>query len=325
MPRLHRSRTFRPGIRRRRSGTGFSYTAPEGSLIQDADERERIADLAIPPAWKDVWISPDPLGHILATGVDDAGRRQYMYHPAWRERRDRTKFERALDLAEVLPGARAAVTRDLRGDDERMRVLAAAFRLLDTVSPRIGGEHYLETNGSHGLSTLLASHVVVRGDHVSLAFVGKGGIDWQAEFDDEDLARVLKPLSKRGSNGRLLAWKVGDDWHPATAHEINDYVRERTHGSFTAKDFRTLRGTIVAASSLAESTPSNARRERKAAVVKAMTDASAALGNTPTIARKSYVDPRVVDHYRKGRVLETPQGGSREKALLRLLGRASKS
>jgi DNA topoisomerase I len=316
MTRLHRSRTSQPGIGRRRAGRGFSYTRPDGGVVDEGD-RDRIAGLAIPPAWTDVWIAPDPLGHIQATGVDAAGRRQYLYHPDWREGRDRRKFERALELAARLPGARGRVTRDLRGDDERSRVLAAAFRLLDTVSPRIGGEHYLETNGSHGLTTLLCSHVVVRGDHVSLAFVGKGGLDWQAEFDDVDLADVLRRLAKRGPNARLLAWQDGEDWHPVHAGDVNDYIRARTGLASTAKDFRTLRGTIVAATSLAESGTSRVRRERRAAITKAFTDAAAALGNTPTIARKSYVDPRVVDRYRRGRVI--PPSGSREAALRALL------
>jgi DNA topoisomerase-1 len=222
-----------------------------------------------------------------------------------------------LEFATVLPRARARVTRDLRGDDERANVLAAAFRLLDSVSPRIGGEHYLETNGSHGLTTLLCSHVVVRGGHVSLEFVGKGGLDWQAEFDDDDLASVLRRLAKRGPNARLLAWDQEGEPHIATSSEVNEYIRERTGIAVTAKDFRTLRGTIVAADSLAESGASRVRRERRVAITKAFTDAAAALGNTPTIARTSYVDPRVVERYRRGRVVEL--SGSREAALLALI------
>ena len=322
MPRLKRSKTTRPGLTRRRSGAGFSYVAVDGSTVRDSDVRDRIDSLAIPPAWTDLWIAPEEFGHIQAIGTDAAGRRQYIYHPVWREKRDRTKFVRSLELAATLPGARAVVTRDLRDDEStETRTLAAAFRILDTASPRVGGERYLESNGSHGLSTLLCSHVSVSTtDHISINFRGKGGLDWEAEFDDHDLAHVIRSLKRRGATARLLAWKDGDSWHPLAASAINDYVRERTHGEFTAKDFRTLRGTIVAAESLAGSGPTKLRRDRQAALKKAFEDASTALGNTPTIAKKSYVDPRVIDLYRRGKTIAIKRGSSPEKALRELLG-----
>lgn len=321
MPRLRRSRTTRPGLSRKKTGTGFRYVDVSGAALTDEDDRERIDALAIPPAWSNVWISPDPLGHIQAIGTDAAGRRQYLYHPVWRDKRDRTKFERALDLAATLTAARAQVTRDLRDTEpSKQRALAAAFRILDTASPRIGGERYLEQNGSHGLTTLLCSHVETHGDTVALSFVGKGGLDWASDFEDHDLAAVLRSLKRRGPAARLLAWKDGSTWHPLAASEVNDYVRERTRGEFTAKDFRTLRGTIVAAQSLAASGPSKVRRERQSAITRAMVDASDALGNTPTIARKSYVDPRVVERYRRGRVIEVGRGSAPERALRQLLG-----
>jgi DNA topoisomerase-1 len=319
--RLKRSRTTKPGLGRRRSGKGFSYVAVDGSTIRDSDRREQLDALAIPPAWTHVWIAPDPLGHIQAIGTDAAGRRQYLYHPLWREKRDRTKFDRALDLADTLPAARAQVTRDLRtAGPTRERALAAAFRILDTASPRVGGERYLESNGSFGLTTLLGSHVTTAGDHIAIEFVGKGGLDWQAEFDDHDLATVIRVLKRRGRTSRLLAWKDGSSWHPLAAVDVNDYVRERTRGEFTAKDFRTLRGTVVAAQSLAASGTSTVRRERQAAITKCFVDASTVLGNTPTIAKKSYVDPRVVNLYRRGRVISVSRGSSPERALRDLLG-----
>lgn len=324
MPRLRRSRTTRPGLSRRKSGTGFRYLDAAGATLNDESDRERIEALAIPPAWTQVWISPDPLGHIQAIGTDGAGRRQYIYHPIWRDKRDRTKFDRALDLAATLTSARAQVTRDLRDSEpSKRRALAAAFRILDTASPRIGGEHYLEANGSHGLSTLKCSHVVTHGDSVSLSFVGKGGLDWASGFEDHDLAAVLRSLKRRGSEARLLAWKDGATWHPLAAHEINDYVRERTRGEFTAKDFRTLKGTIVAAQSLAAAGVTRQRRERQSAITAAMVAASEVLGNTPTIARKSYVDPRVVERYRRGRVIDVSRGSAPERALRQLLGASS--
>jgi DNA topoisomerase-1 len=320
MARLRRSKTTKPGLGRTRSGSGFRYVDVTGSAAASAD-KERIEELAIPPAWSNVWIAPDPLGHIQAIGTDAAGRRQYLYHPLWRAKRDKTKFERALDLAATLPGARAQVTRHLRDEEpSRERALAAAFRILDTASPRVGGERYLESNGSFGLTTLIGSHITITGDHVAINFVGKGGLDWEAEFDDHDLAHVLRSLKRRGGAARLLAWKDGRSWHPLAAHDVNDYVRERTHGEFTAKDFRTLRGTIVAAQSLADSGPSKVRRTRQAAITKSFVDASTVLGNTPTIAKKSYVDPRVIDRYRRGRTITVGTGSSPERALRELLG-----
>jgi DNA topoisomerase-1 len=324
MPRLRRSRTGSPGLSRKRSGTGFSYLAENGATITDASVRTRIEKLAIPPAWVDVWIAPDPLGHIQAIGTDAASRRQYIYHPQWRTRRDRYKFERALALAAVLPAARSVVTRDLRADgDPQSRSLAAAFRLLDSASPRVGGKRYLDQNGSHGLSTLLCSHATIHGDdEIEIRFRGKGGLPWEALLHDADLATVIRSLKRRGPKARLLAYKDGDVWHAVSATDINDYVRERTHGDFTAKDFRTLRGTIVAAQSLrdsakGESTPSITAQKK--AVVQAMKDAAATLGNTPTIAKKSYVDPRVVEKYLAGEYI-APSSSAPEAALRALLG-----
>jgi len=321
MPRLRRSRTGSPGFSRKRSGTGFSYVAENGSTLTDASVRSRIESLAIPPAWVDVWIAPDPLGHIQAIGTDAAGRRQYIYHPQWRARRDRSKFERALALAAVLPGARGVVTRDLRADEaSKARALAAAFRLLDSASPRVGGKRYLDENGSHGLSTLLCSHATIHGDdEIEIRFRGKGGLPWEALLHDVDLASVIRSLKRRGSTAHLLAYRDGNDWHALSASDINDYVRERTKGDFTAKDFRTLRGTIVAAQSLRDSAPASTKAAQKRAVVDAMKAAAATLGNTPTIAKKSYVDPRVVEKYLVGDLI-AGNGAAPEAALRVLLG-----
>lgn len=322
MPRLRRSRPSIAGYTRRKSGTGFTYSDKTNATVTGV-ERARVESLVIPPAWTDVWISPDELGHIQAMGTDAAGRRQYIYHSDWRARRDKTKFERALALAEVLPAARRVVTRELREDAaSRQRALAAAFRLLDTASPRVGGKRYLESNGSHGLSTLLCSHVQVHeGNEIEIRFRGKGGQSWQATLHDDDLARVIRSLKRRGPNAHLLAWKDDGDWRVLDASEINDYVRERTRGSFTAKDFRTLRGTIVAAQSLRATGVTTKKSKQKTAVVQAMKDAAQALGNTPTIAKKSYVDPRVVDRYQAGHLLEVSGGpdAPAETALRRLI------
>ncbi|MGG7463601.1 DNA topoisomerase IB [Plantibacter sp. YIM 135347] len=316
MVRLRRSDPNTSGLRRVRSGTGFSYRTPDGALLKDPEIRARIEALVIPPAWTDVWITPHANGHIQATGVDAAGRRQYLYHPSWRERQDRTKFDRALALAEALPSARGRVTRDLRDDGPTLdRALAAGFRMLDTGSLRVGGEQYAESNGSHGLSTLLCSHATVHGDTVSLAFPAKSGQPWESDITDPDLARVIRSLKRRGANARLLAWSDDGTWHPVAASQINEYVRERTGGAFTAKDFRTLHGTVTAAVSLAKHGPERTETGRTKALAQAMRDAAEVLGNTPTIAKQSYVDPRVVDRYRAGETILLEGRGSPETAL----------
>jgi DNA topoisomerase-1 len=282
--------------------------------------RERVDGLAIPPAWTDVWIAPYANGHIQATGVDAAGRRQYIYHPDWRRQKDRTKFDRALRLAEALPRARRKVTRDLRGSDARQRVLATAFRMLDDGALRIGSERYADDNGSRGLSTLLCSHVSISGDVVTLGFPAKSGKTWSSQLEDAELARELARLKRRGPTARLLAYQGEGEWQPLSAAEINEYVRACTGGSFTAKDFRTLRGTAAAALSLARHGPAPTRTAQKRALAQAMRDAAAVLGNTPAIARKSYVDPRVVAGFRAGRTVEASKPDAVESQLLSLLG-----
>jgi len=315
MPRLRRSNLTKPGFTRQKKGRGFSYS---GTGLLESD-RARIDDLAIPPAWTDVWIAPHPNSHIQATGVDTAGRRQYIYHAQWREAKDKAKFDRALDLAAALPAARRRVTVDLRGEGStRDRALAAAFRMLDTGSLRIGSERYAETNGSHGLSTLLCAHARVSGDTIALSFPAKSGHAWSSEIRDADLAAFIASLKRRGPNARLLAWKDEGEWHPLAAEEINDYVREVTGGQFTAKDFRTLRGTIAAAESLAKRGAERTRTGRQRALAQAMRDAADALGNTPAIAKKSYVDPRIVKLYRRGKTINVGSGTG-DAALRRLL------
>ncbi|TFB71818.1 DNA topoisomerase IB, partial [Cryobacterium glaciale] len=254
MTRLRRSDPTRPGYSRRRAGRGFNYRDPAGETVTEKELRERFAALAIPPAWTDVWICPHPTGHIQAIGLDAAGRRQYIYHPAWREQKDRLKFERALQLAESLPRVRGQVTRELRSDGPpRTRALAAAFRMLDLASLRIGSERYADAYGSHGLSTLLCSHVTVRGDVVRLDFPAKSGQQFQGVITDADLATYLRARLRERPAAPLLSWMLGDVEGVVSASDINDFIRERTGGEFTAKDFRTLRGTAAAAQSLAQS------------------------------------------------------------------------
>lgn len=324
MPRLRRTDSTRPGVTRVRSGRGFSYRDQHGATITDPELRARIEHLGIPPAWTDVWIAPYPNGHIQATGVDAAGRRQYVYHPTWREQKDRIKFDRALSLAESLPSARRLVTLDLRRPEpDRARALAAAFRMLDTGSLRVGSERYAELHGSHGLSTLLGAHATVGGDTVALAFPAKSGQAWDSQITDPDLASVIRGLKQRGSRARLLAFRpvAGAAWKPLHATDINEYVHERTGGDFTAKDFRTLHGTLAAAVSLAKSGPHDKVSARQRAVSQAMRDASGVLGNTPSIARKSYVDPRLIDAYAAGETIDPTRTASAESELRALLYR----
>ncbi len=321
MTRLRRSNPSRPGYTRVRAGRGWSYRDPDGNTVTDPEIRQRLASLAIPPAWTDVWIATHENAHIQAIGTDGAGRRQYIYHPVWREQKDQVKFERALDLARTLPSARRQVTLALRaGGTGKERALAAAFRMLDAGSLRIGSERYAEDYGSHGLSTLKCSHATTHGSTVELSFPAKSGQPWQSEITDPDLAEFVRARKARGPEKRLLSWKDGSVWRGLSAGEINDYVRERTGGSFTAKDFRTLHGTAAAALSLATTGPQRTRRARAGAVVEAMREAASVLGNTPAIARKSYVDPRVVNLYTSGVTIDAGRSTSEERALVKLLG-----
>lgn len=302
MTRLRRSDLHRPGISRIARGRGFEYRLPDGTRVDDAAEIDRCRALAIPPAWTDVWISPHPNGHIAAAGTDAAGRRQYLYHPAWHERMAREKFDRMLDLAEIIPVVRRGVTRDLRGEGcGRTRVLAGAFRMLDAALLRVGSERYAKQHGSIGLVTLRGAHARVHdGRVVELRFPGKSGQPWESEVADEDLAALVGDLKRRGPRVLLLSWQDAGVWHPLHASDINDDVRARTGGDFTAKDFRTMHGTVIAAESLAASGPKTTASARNKAALAAVRATAAALGNTPAVARASYVDPRLFDLYDEG-------------------------
>nr|WP_208402766.1 DNA topoisomerase IB [Lysinibacter cavernae] len=310
-------------MRRRRSGRGFSYYDSDSERVSDLRTRERIQRLAIPPAWSDVWISPYPNGHIQACGTDDAGRRQYLYHAAWTAHSDRVKFDRILDLADSLSPARRAVTIALRTQEPtEERALAAAFRLLDLGSLRVGSERYADANNSHGLATLLCSHATVHAQpapSVELNFPAKSGQSWQSTIVDTDLAKVVARLKRRGPAERLLAFYDNGQWHALSPQRINDYVRERTGGEFTAKDFRTLRGTTVAAVSLANAPPPTSQRDSKRAITEAIREVAEVLGNTPAVARSSYVDPRVIDQYHLGVTLGAGSRDTPERRLRALV------
>jgi DNA topoisomerase-1 len=326
MTRLRRVRQNSPGFSRRRHGRGFVYVDERGEPIRD-ERLERLRALAIPPAWTDVWICPYDRGHLQATGTDDAGRRQYLYHPEWRRQRDREKFERIESFAEALGPLRARIEADLRRRGyPRERVLACAVRLLDRGLFRVGGEDYADSNGSYGLATLRREHVVVRGDgSAAFDFVGKGGKRQVREIRDPDAVRVLRTLRQRGGADELLAWKEADGWHDVRAADINAYIKETAGGDFSAKDFRTWHATVLAATFLAERGLATSGRATTRTIRAAAEAVSEHLGNTSAVARSSYIDPRVIDRYIDGEVVDlraipvADPGPTIEAAVLELL------
>ena len=306
--RLRRVRVDRPGLSRRRAGSGFVYLDVDGTRVTDPDVLARCRALVIPPAWKDVWICPVVNGHIQAVGTDDAGRRQYLYHPAWRESRDAAKHERVLDLARRLPAARRQVTMDLaRSGMPRERALAAAFRLLDIGFFRIGGETYAENNGSYGLATLLKRHVrIARDGEMTFAYLAKSGQSRRLVLRDKALVEPLTMMRRRRGGGEeLLAYRRGGQWVDVTSADINDYVKERLGPDASAKDFRTWHGTVLAALELAVRAPgATTRTARKRAEREAVKAVAQYLGNTPAVSRSSYIDSRVLDLAERGRTID---------------------
>jgi DNA topoisomerase IB len=293
-----------PGWTRRRAGRGFSYRDEHGELIRDAERLDRVRAIAIPPAWKDVWICPWPNGHIQATGLDAAGRRQYRYHDAWRARRDAEKHERVLAIASELPDVRDQVATALRTRGlNRARVLACALRLLDLGTFRIGSEEYAEENGTYGLATLRREHVTVRGERTFFRYTAKGGIEREVEITDRPTATVVRQLLERPDTAgdELLAYQLDDGtWHDVTSDEINAYLKEVSGAEITAKDFRTWNATVLMAAALAEQPPPRNRTARNKTIKAAYVRVSEQLGNTPAVCKASYVDPRVVDRYEHG-------------------------
>ena len=305
MPRLRRADCSDPGFTRRRRGKGFEYLRPDGTRLRDRKALERIRELAIPPAWRDVWICDDALGHIQATGIDARGRKQYRYHDKWRERRDREKFESMVEFGRALPKLRKQVDRDLgRRGYGRERVLACAVRLLDRGFFRIGSEGYAEENQTYGVATMRRRHVDVTGETVTFDYEAKGGKRRVQTIMDPDLAKLIRALDSRQGGGReLLAYKAKGEWRDVRSDDINAYVRETSGGEFSAKDFRTWNGTVLAAVALAayarerEVETKAARTRAKNLAVKQV---ASFLGNTPAVCRASYIDPRVLDRFDGG-------------------------
>lgn len=292
-----------PGIRRRGAGKGFYFVDEDGTRIDDDEVVERVRALAIPPAWTDVWICADPKGHIQATGVDAKGRRQYRYHDEWREQRDREKHDRMLRFARRLPMLREQVERDLALDGmPRAKVLAASVRLLELGFFRVGGEAYAEENDTYGLATLRKGHVKVRGDTLVFDYDAKSGQRRTCEIEDPDVREVVVALRRRRAPAEeeLLAYR-GDDgsWVDVKSADINAYIQAAIGDEFTAKDFRTWVGTVLAAAGLAAEDPDQSESARRRAVATVVRKVAEQLGNTPAVARSAYIDPRVVERFER--------------------------
>jgi DNA topoisomerase IB len=314
---LRRSDLTGPGYGRRRRGRGVSYLDQDGRPISDRDELARLRALVIPPAWRDVWISPHHNGHIQATGVDAAGRKQYLYHPLWRARRDRAKFDHILEVAGRLPVLRGRIEADLSGDGlGRERVLSTVARLLDLGVFRVGSDQYAAGDDpTFGVATLRPEHVRARQGVLIFEFPAKGGIERVQHIEDDDCCAVLRDLRRRRRDAeRLFGYRDGRTWRDVRSDEINDYLREASGGEMTAKDFRTWHATVLAATCLAGCGPQRSTRARRRAVADVMREVAGMLGNTPAVARASYVDPRVVDLYHDDTVVEVAFGASREDA-----------
>jgi DNA topoisomerase-1 len=292
---------LQPGITRRRRGRGWSYHRPDGSTIEDEGERARIASIAVPPAWTDVWISPIADGHIQATGRDAKGRKQYRYHQRWREVRDSTKYHRLSDFGSALPDIRERLDEDLsRRGLPLNKVLAAVLHLLDETLIRIGNEEYAEQNESFGLTTLQDGHATIDGSLVTFDFRAKSGIEQEVDFRDKRLARIVRQCQDLPGEDLFQYLDDAGEVCDVTSTHVNEYLRAMTDATFTAKDFRTWGGTVVAAEALVEIGPPASKTAAKRNFLAAVDRASEKLGNTRSVAKASYVHPRINDAYLDG-------------------------
>jgi DNA topoisomerase-1 len=290
-----------PGITRRKSGTGFTYRDTAGKTIKDPRERKRLAELVIPPAWTDVWICPDPDGHLQVTGRDDRGRKQYRYHPRWREMQDHSKFGRMIMFGMSLPRMRERIEEHLAQSGlPRTRVLAAALRVLDTTPIRVGNERYMRENGSFGLTTMRNRHVDFSGDLIRFRFRGKSGKDHVVGLSDPDVARVIRKCTETPGS-ELFTYRAEEGTYSSIdSEDLNEYIQALSGYDFTAKDFRTWAGTVRTVTVLKELGPADTARERKKKGLQAVKFVAADLGNTPATCRSYYIHPGVLDAYDKG-------------------------
>lgn len=295
------------GISRRRVGRGWSFYAPEGALITDRGERRRILSLAIPPAWTDVWICPDPAGHIQVTARDARGRKQYRYHPAYRAARDHSKFRRILEFSERLPAIRERVERDLGAPDlSRRQILATVVRLLDRTLVRVGNDEYAKANRSFGLTTLRGRHVRVTGDELRFSFRGKSGVQHTITLSDRRVARIIQRCQDLPGQELFQYLDPEGVRQTVSSGDVNGYLREIAGPGITAKDFRTWAGTMLAARELREAGPAGSAREAERRILTAIDEVATRLGNTRTVCRQYYVHPGVLQAYREGRTAPPP-------------------
>lgn len=303
--RLRRVTNRSPGYTRRRAGKHWSFLDTDGRPLQ-GEERERVQHLAIPPAWQDVWICRHENGHLQATGVDAAGRTQYLYHPEWVHRRNLAKYERVVEIAVALPELRRAVLEHIQSSDSsREHAAAVAVKLLDSGAFRVGNDVYADKNGTFGLTTLERRHVRAKGEALVVSFTGKSGVEHSVVIDDPPVVDALNRMRRRRSGGpRLLEYRAAAVLSALDSTDVNSYLREQTGLDVTAKDLRTWAGTVIAAEMLSVSRSDGASKAaRSKAIKQAMTAVSEALGNTPTVARASYVDPRLVSLFEHGTTL----------------------
>jgi DNA topoisomerase IB len=303
--RLRRSDCTAEGIVRVGAGRGFTYRDADGERIDDEETLARIRELAIPPAWKDVWICLDPLGHLQATGIDAAGRKQYLYHERWQKRQAERKFEVVREFAEALPRLRRAVTADLSHQGmPRARALACAVRLLDLGFFRVGGEVYAEENESYGLATVRREHVTLKDSEVIFDFPAKSGQRRIQSIRDPAARRAIEVMRRRRSGPEdLLAWRDGREWRDVRSDDVNAYIQEKVGERFSAKDFRTWHGTVLAAVELAGEPEPSSEARAKRSIRTAVDRVAEALGNTPAVCRRSYIDPRVLERFREGETI----------------------
>jgi len=306
---LNRSDPSGPGITRERISGGFRFLDPSRAEVTSPETLHRIGALGIPPAWENVWISPDPLGHIQATGVDRRGRTQYRYHPVWREQRDAQKFAHMLRFAAALPALRSATVRDLGGRRlDRDRVTAAAVRLIDLGLFRIGGEKYAELDHHYGATTLQKDDVTVTRDGVAFDYIAKEGKRRTITVADVAVRSVVRALvNSESTSASLFSFQDGDVWRPLRSHQVSSYIAAQAGGHFTAKEFRTWNATVLMALLLANADPAPTARSRKNAVTAAIHGVADWLGDTPAVARSSYIDPRVIDRYTSDGQLAIPR------------------
>src|SRR3954464_12133419 len=306
--RLRRVDCSAPGIRRVRRGRGFGYLDEYGDTVEDPEVRARIGELAIPPAWTDVWICAHPRGHIQATGYDDAGRKQYLYHEAWREHRNRQKFEQMAEFGQSLPELRERLARDLaqRGL-VRERVLGCAIRLLDLGFFRIGSERYAAENETYGLATLKKRQLRFERGSAVFDYRAKGSARQVQVVADRAVLPTLKALkARRGGGDELFAYRNGRGWRDVRSDDINEHLKELAGAGFSAKDFRTWNATVLAAVALARHDPSElSRTARRRAINEAVKDVAAHLSNTPSVCRSAYIDPRVIDRFDSGETIRS--------------------